>query len=167
HGDKERGKYYYMSVDTNVDKLEETAVPSDNITNTVKDLAGKTIFFLDTCHSGGIYGSKGARNDPARFVNELASAESGAIVFAASMGGQVSWESTTWGNGAFTKAVVEGIEGKADIETSSRVTVILLEYYLSKRVPALAKEINREQTPASAKPYAVADFPISIPIVIN
>ncbi|MBF0458135.1 MAG: hypothetical protein HQK99_09595 [Nitrospirae bacterium] len=47
------------------------------------------------------------------------------------------------------------------------VTVIMLEYYLSKRVPELAKEINREQTPASAKPYAVPDFPISIPIEKN
>jgi hypothetical protein len=50
----------------------------------------------------------------AAVVNELASAESGAIVFSSSTGRQYSQENPKWGNGAFTKGLVEGISGKAD-----------------------------------------------------
>jgi tripartite ATP-independent transporter DctP family solute receptor len=70
-------------------------------------------------------------------INELASAESGAVVFASSTGKQYSYENSAWGNGAFTKATVEGINGKADYTGKGKITINMLDLYLSERVKEL------------------------------
>ena len=77
------------------------------------------MFFIDTCYSGGVMGSVRSSG----FVNDLASAENGAVVFTASSAGQLPQENDSWGNGAFTKSVVEGLFGKADAFNSGFVTV--------------------------------------------
>jgi hypothetical protein len=41
-------------------------------------------------------------------VNELSSTENGITTYASSTGREVSQEDDSWGNGAFTKALVEG-----------------------------------------------------------
>ena len=86
------------------------------------------LLFLDSCHSGKVLKVKlrGA-TDPNRFINELSSAENGEVVFNASTGRQASQESPEWGNGTFTKAVVQGLDGKADIQHTGRVTLNMLD----------------------------------------
>ena len=115
HGVNEKGGvYYFLPVNADIDRLRRTGVPFTEMKNTVASLAGKTVLFIDTCHAGNVMGARGAPTDITGVVNELASAENGAVVFASSTGKQYSFEDPNWGNGAFTKAVVEGIEGKAD-----------------------------------------------------
>ena len=63
-------------------------------------------------------------------VNELASAENGAVVFSSSTGRQYSQENPEWGNGAFTKGLVEGLSGKADYKGTGRITVNMLDLYV-------------------------------------
>jgi hypothetical protein len=151
------GVYYYLPVNTNLDKLRRTAVPFTEMKNTVASLAGKTILFIDTCHAGNVMGARAVATDITGVVNELASAENGAVVFASSTGKQYSFEDSNWGNGAFTKAVVEGINGKADYTGKGRITINMLDLYVSERV----KELTRgKQTPATAKPQTIPDFPL-------
>lgn len=153
------GIYYFLPVNTDLDRLKRTGLAFSDIKNTVISLAGKTVLFVDTCHSGNIMGSRRAVADINALVNELASAENGAVVFSSSSGRQFSVEDTSWGNGAFTKALVEGIGGKADFLGKGRITINMLDLYLSERV----KELTRgRQTPTTAKPTTVADFPIAI-----
>jgi uncharacterized caspase-like protein len=87
------------------------------------------------------------------------SAENGAVVFASSTGRQYSFEDPNWGNGAFTKAVVEGVEGKADYAGKGRITINMLDLYISERVKELTKG---KQTPATAKPKTIPDFPLAL-----
>jgi len=47
--------------------------------------------------------------DISSVINELASAENGAVVFSSATGRQYALESLEWGNGAFTKGLVEGL----------------------------------------------------------
>jgi len=93
-------------------------------------------------------------------VMELSSAENGAVVFTSSTGKQDSQEKPEWNNGAFTKALVEGIEGKAaHYSGKGRITINMLDLYISERV----KELTRgNQTPATAKPSTMPDFPIAV-----
>ena len=70
-------------------------------------------------------------------INELASAGNGAVVFAASTGRQYSLEKPEWQNGAFTKALVEGLQGRADVRHTGRVTFKMLDLYISERVKEL------------------------------
>jgi WD40 repeat protein len=158
HGVNERGGvYYFLPVNANVDRLRRTAVPFTEMKNTVASMAGKTILFIDTCHAGNVMGARAVATDITGIVNELASAENGAVVFASSTGKQYSFEDSEWGNGAFTKAVVEGVDGKADYTGKGKITINMLDLYVSERVKELTKG---KQTPATAKPQTIPDFPL-------
>jgi uncharacterized caspase-like protein len=151
------GVYYFLPVNANLERLRRTAVPFTEMKNTVASLAGKTILFIDTCHAGNVMGARALAPDITGVVNELASAENGAVVFASSTGKQYSFEDANWGNGAFTKAAVEGIGGKADYTGKGRITINMLDLYISERVKELTKG---KQTPATAKPQTIPDFPL-------
>jgi uncharacterized caspase-like protein len=151
------GVYYFLPVNANLERLRRTAVPFTEMKNTVASLTGKTILFIDTCHAGNVMGARAVAPDITGIVNELASAENGAVVFASSTGKQYSFEDPNWGNGAFTKAVVEGINGKADYMGKGKITVNMLDLYVSERVKELTKG---KQTPATAKPQTIPDFPL-------
>ena len=158
HGVNEKGGvYYFLPVNANLDRLRRTGVPFTEMKNTVASLAGKTILFIDTCHAGNVMGARGAPTDIMGIVNELATAENGAVVFASSTGKQYSFEDPAWENGAFTKAVVEGISGRADYTGKGRITINMLDLYVSERVKELTKG---KQTPATAKPQTIPDFPL-------
>ena len=161
HGVNDRsGQYFFLPHDADPEKLLRTGVSMADIRTTIDSLAGKTLFFVDTCHSGNVLGGrKGNEADINGLVNELASAENGAVVFAASTGTQYSIEDPAWKNGAFTKALVEGLDGAADYRRTGRITLNMLDLYISERV----KELTRgQQTPTTKKPDMVSDFPVAV-----
>ena len=103
-------------------------------------------------------GTRRGGPDITAVVNELSSAENGVVVFASSTGRQYSLEDKSWGNGAFTKALVEGVNGRADYHGKGKITINMLDLYLSERV----KELTRgQQTPTTAKPSTIPDFPVA------
>jgi WD40 repeat protein len=156
------GKYYFLPHNADPEKLLRTGVPQSDIRDTLSRMAGKAVFFVDTCHSGNALGTaktRGLGDDINAFVNDLASAENGVVVFTASTGRQFSLEDPAWGNGAFTKAVVEGLNGKADFQKAGRITLKGLDYYIADRVKELT---GGRQSPVSIAPSGVADFPIAV-----
>ena len=155
------GVYYYLPQDTDPDRLKRTGVIFTEIRNTLASLPGKALFFVDTCHSGNVLGTgrRALGTDLTAIVNELSSAENGVVVFAASTGRQSSQESPAWGNGAFTRAVVEGMSGKADVGGTGRVTHKMLDLYVSERVKVLTRGT---QTPVTIVPQGIPDFPVAI-----
>ncbi len=160
HGvNDQAGIYYYLPVNTDTEKLKRTGVSFSDIKNTISSLAGKALLFVDTCHSGNVMGTRRGSADINAVVNELASAENGVVVFASSTGRQYSMEDEAWGNGAFTKALVEGVSGKADYHGKGRITINMLDLYLSERVKELT---GGKQTPTTTKPQTVPDFPVAM-----
>ena len=160
HGTNDQtGNYYFLPANVDTEKLKRTGVVFSDIKNTLNSLAGKALFFMDTCHSGNVMGSRRAQTDITGLVNELASAENGVVVFASSTGKQYSLEDASWGNGAFTKALVEGLSGKADYTGKGKITINMLDLYISEKV----KELTRgQQTPTTTKPQTIADFPVAV-----
>ena len=156
-------RYYFAPYNYNPERLASTGVTFTDIKNAVEAIAGKTIFFVDTCHAGNSIGTTLKRRDGSvdvnGFVNELSSAENGAVVFTASTGRQVSLEDAAWGNGAFTKALIEGLSGKAEIAGKGKITISSLDLYISERVKDLTKG---RQTPTTAKPDTISDFPVAV-----
>lgn len=155
------GVYYYLPQDTDPDRLKRTGVIFTEIRNTLASLPGKALFFVDTCHSGNVLGTgrRAIGSDLTAVVNELSSAENGVIVFAASTGRQAAQESPEWGNGAFTRAVVEGMSGKADVGRTGRVTHKMLDLYVSERVKGMTRGT---QSPVTIVPQGISDFPVAI-----
>ena len=163
HGinDRGNGRYYYLPFEADPTQVMRSMVPGSEIQASLSQIAGKVVLFLDSCHAGNVLGQQRLRGgtDVNRFVNELASAENGVVVFTASTGSQPSQESPVWNNGAFTKAVVEGLRGQADFKRSGRVTINMLDLYVSERVKELT---SGSQTPTTAKPTTINDFPIAV-----
>lgn len=153
------GRYFFWPHNVAADRLLRTGVSFSDIKSAVEAIAGKAVFFVDTCHAGNALGGQARAFDLNGFINELTSAENGAVVFAASTGRQHSLEHADWGNGAFTKALVEGVGGSADYEEKGKITITSLDLYLSARVKKLT---GGKQTPTTTKPKTVPDFPIAV-----
>lgn len=161
HGVNDRnGNYYYVPHDGDPGSLRRSGVAYHDIKDALSSLAGKAVFFVDTCHAGNVIGDKRRGTvDIDRVANDLSGAENGVVVFASSTGRQFSLERNEWGNGAFTKALVEGLAGGADFTKDGAVTLNELDLYLSERVKTLTEG---EQTPTTTKPRTVPDFPVVV-----
>jgi uncharacterized caspase-like protein len=93
-------------------------------------------------------------------INDFVTAENGVVVFASSKGKEVSLERDDWQNGAFTKAVIEGLhEGKANLLNTGKITASMLDVFVAERVKQLT---GGRQHPVMTKPDTVPDFPIAI-----
>lgn len=160
----QNGDYHFLPRDADTQSLKSTAIPYSTIKDTITRMPGKVLLFVDTCHSGDVMGyrRRGGSADIDKIVNDLVAAENGIVVFASSSGTQYSFENDKWQNGAFTKALVEGLSGKAadfDKTGRSKITIDMLSLYLTARVKELTEGV---QTPTTAKPQTIRDFPIAV-----
>ena len=154
------GVFYMLPVAADLERIKATCMNFEDLKQTVSSIAGKVVVFIDACHSGNVMGSsRRGGNDINAVVNELSSTENGAITFTSSTGKEFSLEDLAWGNGAFTKAVIEGLNGKAAINGKNKITVKSLDAYISERVKELTKG---KQHPTSVSPPNVPDFPIAV-----
>lgn len=150
----EKQTYWFYTSDANDNTVLVNGVSQDEIRKSLQGLQGKVLWFLDTCHAGAA--AKRSPVDVNILVNTVSASENGGIVvFASSTGRQVSVESADLGNGAFTKAVVEGIElllGDGFITTST------LDSYVLHRVEQFT---DNQQTPVMDRPPEEPDFAIA------
>jgi WD40 repeat protein len=79
---------------------------------------GRLLLLLDACHTGAVGGDKrrgvGGLTDD--LLRDLVTDDYGVIVMCSSMGREESQEQDSWGHGAFTKALIEGLPGSADYD---------------------------------------------------
>ncbi|SEM18405.1 WD domain-containing protein, G-beta repeat-containing protein [Syntrophus gentianae] len=166
HGMTERGIYYFLPVNADKHNLKKTGLPYSSITDSVKVLTGKIVVFADTCKSGGIMGgTKGPSFKIDDVVNELIDTPKAVVVYASTTGYQDSREDKVWGHGAFTKAVLEGLDGKAPSGDTGKITIFGLAKYISDRVKELT---HGQQTPTMANPSNMSaniiDFPMAVKV---
>lgn len=175
HGDRVGSAYYFIPGDPDVlpsrvdfkstqefdawklKNAPQRWIPGEEIARTLLGLKGRAAFFIDTCHSG-INARPGQTTNPdlTKALNEI-NEERGVIVFASSTGKELSQEDPSWGNGAFTKAIIEGIRGGADFRKDGLIRPSTLQSYVTDRVMELTK---REQRPVI---FAVGiDEPIAV-----
>ena len=109
-----------------------TVVPWSTFQGALQKTLGRRLMFADTCHSGGAYN--------ARLVNDAANAN--IIVFSATDTETLSWEFENLAHGAFTYALIQGLEGKAR-RTDGSVSVLALGDFISQEVTSLTQ--NKQQ----------------------
>ena len=152
-------RYRFLPYDYDPAHTEYTTIADFELQQYLAKIGTKKLFFFDTCFSAGVLfknnKATGFQPDVDRFANELRAAENGVVVFASSTGNQLSHEDEAWKNGAFTKAVVEGVSGKAARPQAHAISISDLEGYVAHRVSELTKG---DQTPMTAKPETVQDF---------
>lgn len=159
HGVKDaRGNYYFLPYDSNPKKPWENGVKWFDFQDTISSLPSKVVLMVDTCHSGSVTGKRrGVVMDITDILQQLVNTDSGVVVMAASTGKESSQESKEWGHGAFTKALLEGMEGKADYDRDTAVSVKELDLYITKRVKDMT---NGVQHPTTEIQKTLPDFPL-------
>lgn len=163
HGFKQGARYYFVPGESQVlpaksafrskaefdqwtqQNASKLWVPGEDIARTLHQLKGRAVFFVDTCHAGRLARQAAfpTSTDMTGALNELEE-EKGVIVFASSTSKELSQESEDWGNGAFTKSLLEGLRGQADRDQEGVIRPNHLDAYVSKRVRQLT---NGEQRP--------------------
>ena len=157
HGTNEGGQFYFVSQDADQQKVRKTCVPFADIQSTATGLPSRVVVFLDSCHSGGIGGGGSVGNDITDVLRgwQKSPTAKGAVIFSSSTGQQLSQENMVWGNGAFTKALLEGLSGEAHPDKAGPVCITMLEGFIAKRVADLTKN---QQTPTTTKSLDLSDF---------
>ena len=145
HGVKEGINYYFLPYDTDVDNLN-SLIKWDILQNVLEESQGRRILLVDTCHSGGAYNS--------RLVKD--SSDNNIVVISATDSESVAQEKRSLRHGVFTYALLEGLQGKADILGDDKtITIKELDTYLSSRVSELT---NGSQIPVLHAPGGFKDF---------
>jgi WD40 repeat protein len=160
HGiNDEAGQYFYLPADAQLERLASTGLPQGAIVSALSMIRAKTLLFLDTCFAGNTFGAlRKAGRQTERMMNDLSSSENGVVVFASSTGQEESEEKAEWGNGAFTKALLEGLRGKADFMRAGRVTYAALNLFISEEVTRLTQG---RQRPVFISPRGIPDFTLA------
>jgi len=141
HGVLNRDDYYFLTHDSEETDLLHTALAWGDFVRALGEIRAKrVVLFADTCHSGLVAGA-GVLDDLITQLNQKADV----LVFAASQGAEPSVERQDWGHGAFTKALLEGLAGKADTDADAEVSVAELRDYVTPRVRELTEDRQHPQ----------------------
>ena len=152
HGVSQDRSYHYIPYrPDNVGKAAQW-ISGEEIVNTLQNLPGRAMFFLDTCHAGALANQAKV----AGTINQVED-ERGVIVFASSTPKELAQETDEWGNGAFTKALIEGLRGEAEDSRDKLIYPSGLKRYVTRRV--------RDLTDNQQRPY-VSDHGIDDPIAV-
>jgi WD40 repeat protein len=152
--------YFFLPHDTDKTFLDGTGVEWTKFNELVQNLPSKVILFSDSCHSGNIAGKKRRSADITGALKELVSAGTGQIIMTATTGNSFAYEDSSWGHGAFTKAIKDGLEsGFADYNNDNIISVKELDFYITDAVKKLTKG---RQKPTTIIPESVPDFPLVV-----
>lgn len=161
HGmtDSLSGQYYFMPVDAEPGAVWRSMLPASDLRTTLKSISGKGLVLIDTCFASAAFSGGGLRGtgsvDARELSQDLSQPERGIVVIAAASERQVAVEKKEWRHGAFTAALLEGLQHQAPGDRSGRVTVTGLELYLGRQVRALTGGM---QAPSVAKLTPTQDF---------
>ena len=145
HGlpDPDTGEINFIMHDTALDNLVGSGLSHSDLDRIIqRSKAGKVLFVVDACHSGGLgAGTLLARrgiqtSEVNRLISELAEATDGTAVLSASSSNEMSMEGERWEGGVFTYYMIGGLRGRADADQDQIVTLRELFDYVYKKVPA-------------------------------
>ena len=160
HGVNDRG-YFFLPYNADLARPIATLLSQSQLQEILTRLRGKVLLFLDTCRAGSVFGGsddeRRRRVDVTALLNSLTYSQGGLVVFSAAGGRELSQERADWGHGAFTKALLEALQGAADAQgnRNGEITITELDSYLADRVRELT---NGAQTPIQIRPPGVPGF---------
>ncbi len=149
---KGRLQYYFVTSGATRKQVARQALSWEDVSGALSKVkAGRVILFLDACHSGEV--SSGASNE------KVAAALSGkvGIIFASSSGNEFSFENPSWGQGAFTKALLAGMKGEADYTKNAVIDWNELQLFVTNRVKELTRGSQNPMIPRLEQ-FANFDF---------
>ena len=165
HGDSQiEGQFYLVPFDANLRKLGASGVSGESLRKAASVTSPYDDVILDACDSGGI-DAKATKTRRKRalptatgtMLRQMVNDEGLVVMCGAAKGKEAAEED---GHGFFTRAIVEGLAGKADFFKKGRVELYDLQAYVKTRVGQLSGD---EQEPTISIPSTVRSFPLSKP----
>ncbi len=156
HGYTNKGVYYMLPVEADIYELRATCLNFSAIKQTQSSIEGKVIIVIDACHSGDLMSA--GINGLVNMMTSTGDGGAGAITFTSSTGKEESLEQPDWQNGAFTKALIEGLDSESTVNEDGEITYNSLSLFISRRVKKLT---NDKQHPTCVPAPNTPDFPIA------
>lgn len=150
HGLKYKEKSFYLApVDANKELIPSTCIDADKFSKYLGEIHGKVVVFIDACYSGSLlkYQKAVSTIDMQEIVSDMCRAKPGRYIYASSQDDAVSNERPEWGNGAFTKALIEAFNGKARVDNKKILSTFDLMDYLRKRMKEILRNSDQQQKP--------------------
>ncbi len=164
HGDcKRTGQFHILPVDVNVKELAKTGISGEELRAKLARLPCTAVLIMDCCYAGSFDATKKKRALPTQageLVRELVSDDQGLVVMCGASRDEESIEERGLGHGYFTKALTEGLSGKAASTRDGLVYLGGLQTYIEERVRVLSDD---EQYPTMGKPTLIRSFPLASP----
>jgi hypothetical protein len=156
----EKGMYYFLPFDAGQTNQADKGLPFTELEAQMRDLPGRVVLLADTCHAGGISPTEASLRpyDLSRALTSGSSFSQGVLFLTAASGYELSYEDPAKGHGAFTAAVLEALDGRADRDGDSILSASELAAYVRLRVPATT--LSR-QHPTVHVPYTLLDFALT------
>ena len=163
HGAKDANNVFYLvPADCEPDDIDVGGISEDQIKRYCQSTPGRLMLLMDACHTGALGGDSrraiGGLTDD--LLRDLVSDDYGVIMMCSAMGRESAQEEESWGHGAFTLALIEGLQGKADYNHDGTVHLNELDLYVSQRVKELT---DGKQHPVTQKPTTIRNFPLARP----
>ena len=137
-------RLFFFTHNGDLDALRDTCLPWDTVDDAVSECrARQVLVFMDCCHAGAFGERRASADEMAENLMR------NVVVFASSRGSEESLEHPTWGHGAFTRALLDGLHGGADLDESGFVTAGDLVRYMPERVRELT---DGRQNPIVPRP---------------
>ncbi|MBL8830300.1 MAG: caspase family protein [Planctomycetaceae bacterium] len=155
HGfvDHRSGRYFFAGYDITRDEFNRADYSSSiswSDLQLLADVPCRKLALLDTCHSGAIQPLRGRNLKTA--VRALQSDQ--ILTLTASAGHERSEENVRWGHGAFTKTLLDGLDGQADASQDGLVSLGELIEHVQRGVPVLTEgRQNPTAGPSDLLPY--------------
>ena len=142
--------FYFLTADSDPGNLRTTAISGAELKSALRDVNGKVLVLLDTCHSGAA-------------TQELSWGlvhECGVVMVCSSSGAEESWQSNADGGGYFTLALTDGLASKATRDKDGALYLPDLFAYVNRRVKELS---NGQQRPYASELNRFDDVPLAKP----
>lgn len=159
HGtyDREDGQLYYVTTDTDADRIQQTALEASYVTDQLEKCAARRkVLLLDCCFSGSAvqgFRSKGASHAATAPVVEAG----GVHVITASQHWEQAFAADADQPSQFTGAMIEGLHsGQADLDGDGRVSANDLFRHISRDLRKAPD--GRRQTPTQSSLHVTGDI---------
>ncbi len=140
---------YFVAYDSDPQNLHATALAFQEVDRTLSNRlrANLVVLVTDACHTGRLGWSTFAPTTPSRADESLAKIGQGDRSFLKLLSNkpsELSYEDQRWGggHGAFTHALLEGLNGAADRDGDHVIRASEAIDYLSRRVPELTNSLQ-------------------------
>jgi hypothetical protein len=131
---------YIVPYDADPNDLYTTGLPMREVETIFQRLTPERVIFItDSCYSGATAGRTFQTASRRAVISETflsrLSKGKGRVVLTASRASEISEERENLGHGVFTYYLLEGLNGKADLDGDGIITVDEAYAYVSKKVP--------------------------------